>query len=69
MSYVTRFNEKVCLQLWGGDALRMLTCIYNVFEAAPQKLWDFHGGSSVGQVQSLKSWGQNPSRSFWVRRK
>jgi hypothetical protein len=30
-----RFNEKGCLQVWGGDALRML---HNVLKLAPKTL-------------------------------
>jgi len=40
MSYVARFNEKMCLQLVGGDALRMLH-VYNVFKAAPKSFGIF----------------------------
>jgi hypothetical protein len=68
MSYIARFNEKVCLQLWDGEALRTLH-VSIMFLKLPPKTLGFHGGYSVGQVQSLKSRGQNPSRSFRVSRK
>jgi hypothetical protein len=41
MSYAARFNEKVCLQVWGWRCSNDTTCIYNVFEAAPKNFGIF----------------------------
>jgi len=49
-----KFNEKGCLQVWGGDALRMLH-VSVLFWSCSQKLWDFHPGSSVGQDNLTKA--------------
>jgi len=43
-----------CLQVWGGDALRTLH-VFIMFSSCPQKLWDFHRGSSVGQDNLTKA--------------
>ncbi len=55
MSYTTPLqDEKGCLQVWGGGALRTLH-VSLMFWSCPQELWDFHYGSSVSQVHPTKA--------------
>jgi hypothetical protein len=48
-----KIKWKGCLQVWGGDALRMLH-VSIMFWSCPQKLGDFYCGSTVGQVHPTK---------------